>query len=344
MSKIRYIGDKGFSECTCDITDKNESIFYHISEMLNRTNQMFEYTGMPETIPSDMFELLLQSNGHMCITKVGDKLYALTGGFGGAPDPYYRPTLYIVASPALEFTGSLKILNNLDSAYKQDIHGECVVVKNDTNFRGMLPLYYRYASQLTENEISIRSAQINARQQTLITAQSDTELASANEYLNGVVAGKIGAIAEAPFLEGVKAMNVSVNSSNSIIQLIELEQYLKASWFNDIGLNANFNMKREYMSTEELQQSTDVLLPLVDDMLRCRMDAVDIVNKIYGTNITVKKNSSWDNKQIGVDSAITLQQNDAISAGGDSGVDIKHSNPETNLDKNGGSIDENHPE
>ena len=59
----------------------------------------------------------------------------------------------------------------------------------------------------------------------------------------------------------------------------------------------NFNMKREYQSEEELQANTDVLLPLVDNMLECRQIALEAVNKKYGTSISVDKNSSWENKQ-----------------------------------------------
>ena len=78
--------------------------------------------------------------------------------------------------------------------------------------------------------------------------------------------------------------------------MIELQQYLKASWFNEIGLNANFNMKREYLSTEEIQASTDLLIPLSDDMLMCREQGIKAVNELFGTNISVKKNSAWENK------------------------------------------------
>lgn len=314
MRSKHILGDSGLVNCTCDITDKVEAQEYHVMTMLDRTNQMFEYEGLPDTIPAQYLELFLQMRGHIAITKVKGKLYALTGNFGGAPDPYYRPTLYVVANPALEYSASLKVLNFLEPAMKQDSQGECVVIRNDTNCNGMLPMFRRYAAQMTENEISIRSAQINSRQQTFIAAQTDAEAASAKAYLDGVEAGKIVAVASAPFLDGISAVNVAAQSSNSIIQLIELQQYLKASWFNDIGLNANFNMKREYMSTEELQQSTDVLLPLIDDMLRCREDAIDIINSTYGTNIKVKKNSAWENKQTTVSSAVMQQVAEAMGA------------------------------
>ena len=319
--KSLYNGDWSGIDCTCDILDKRRSIYNYVMLMFDRTNQMFEYSGLPETIPAYMLELYLQINGHVCITKVNGKLYALPGGLGGAPDPYYRPTLYVLANPGLGYSASLKILNYLDPFAKQDTQGECVLLRNDTNIRGLFYLFSRYATELAENDVSIRSAQINSRQQILITASTDRDIASANAYIKGLEDGKIAAVHDDSFLGNgnVKATNVSVQSANAIIQLIELQQYLKASWYNEIGLNANFNMKREYLSEEELRSSTDVLLPLIDDMLRCRKDAIEVVNSTYGTNITVDKNSAWENKQEELDTA--QEQADADVEATRSGTD-----------------------
>ena len=32
-------------------------------------------------------------------------------------------------------------------------------------------------------------------------------------------------------------------------------------------------------------------------MLRCRKEAIEIVNSTFGTSISVEKNSAWENKQ-----------------------------------------------
>lgn len=301
--KSRYIGDFGSVDCTCDILDKEQSVRHYVEMMFNRTSQMFEYTGLPDTIPAVMLERYLQINGQVAITKHNGKLYAIPGHAGGMPDPYYRDTLYVAANPGLGFSKSMSIRNHLPPYSQQDSQGECVLVKNDSLMEGLLYMFTRYATQMTENDISIRSAQINSRQQTLITAATEAELASANKYLESIVSGKLIACGAKPFFEGFNAVNLSVQSANVIIQLIELQQYLKASWYNEIGLNANFNMKREYLSEEEIRSSTDVLLPLIDDMLMCREEAISSVNEIYGTNITVKKNSAWDNKQEELDTA-----------------------------------------
>ena len=296
-SEALYKGDWSSVDCICEILNKKESVSQYVRTMLNRTNQMFEYSGLPETIPAEILELFLQIGGQICITEYEGKLYALPGGLGGPPDPYYRPTLYVLANPGLGYSASLEIVNHLPPFAKTSSQGKCVLVKNDTLMEGLFYTFSRYATQLTENDISIRSAQINARAHVNIVADTDAEAVSAKAYLDDLEAGKLGIIQGKPMMDSMKVANLSMNSANVIIQLIELQQYLKASWYNEIGLNANFNMKREYQSEEELQANTDVLLPLVDNMLKCRQDAFSVVNSTYGTNISVKKNSSWENKQ-----------------------------------------------
>lgn len=318
-SKPRYTGDWSSVDCTCDILDKKQSVFNYMMLMLDRTNQMFEYSGLPETIPDYMLETFLQVNGHIGFVKWDGELYALPGGMGGPPDPYYRPTLYIIANPALGGSRMCKVKNYLPpfDRTEWDTLEDCVLMKNDTNFRGLFYLCSRYATQLAENDVSIRSAQINSRQQAFISGGTDRDVASANAYLDGLVAGKLIAVGENQFLDGIKAANLSIQGANTIIQLIELQQYLKASWFNEIGLNANFNMKREYLSEEELRSSTDVLLPLIDDMLRCRKQALDLVNSTFGTSISVKKNSAWENKQKEVTTAQEQAEADVVATEGD---------------------------
>lgn len=290
-----------------DILNKPVGTHTYISYMLSRTNEMFTYTGLPDTIPPQLLELMLQSYGSLGILRLTESqtpntpgIYALRGNGGGQPDAYYQPTIFVTANPALMNTANnFRIVNHYPPFDKTEWSTlpPAVFVRNDINCDGLLPLFSRYATQMVENDISIRSAQINSRQQTFICATTGPEIESANEYIRNLEAGKLSAVASRPFLEGVEAQNVSTMASNAIIQLIELQQYLKASWYNELGLNSNFNMKREYLSAEEIQASTDMLLPLVDDMFTCRQMAVEAVNKEFGTSITVSKNSAWQNKQ-----------------------------------------------
>lgn len=289
------------------VLDKERSIKQYMSYMLNRTNSMFEYENLPDTIPVYILELYLQVFGSCCFCYVDETVpttdgnyktpsghYIFYGSIGGERDIYYRPVKFIVANPRIKNSIERNIV--YDSLHA-DIKDPCIVIKSDTNYMGLLPLFSRYAAQLTENDISIRSAQINARAQTGICASTDRDAEQARKYFDDLEAGKMGVIADSAFLEGITISNVNTQSSNHIIQLIELQQYLKASWYNELGLNVNFNMKREYMSEEEIAVNTDILLPLVDDMYNNRVEAVSLINEVFGLNIRVMKSSAWANKE-----------------------------------------------
>lgn len=307
---LRFLGDYDSSvDCTCDILDKPSAIFNYVQYMFDRTNRMFRYNGLPDTIPEYLFEYMLQIYGSVAVLKYNGDLYAFRCNFGGPPDPYYRPTQAVVANPALNIGATYRISNNFPPFEKTtwESYPPCIRVLNDSQIQGLLPLFARYATQMAENDVSIRSAQINLRQQTVIVADTGPEIESAEAYTRDLEAGKLSSIQKRPFAtDGVKVMNVSSGQSNTVIQLIELQQYLKASWYNEIGLNSNFNMKRQYMSSDEVNSSADIMLPLIDNMLFCRQQAVEDINKEFGTNISVEKDSAWEKKQIQADLSTEL--------------------------------------
>lgn len=292
-----------------DILDKKGGIRTYVNYMLDRTNKMFEWSGLPDTIPPRILELFLQMNGYAAFVRIEETktieypgrfvtkpgIYVFWGEIGGERDIYYRPVLFTLANPRVKNSLQCQIIYDA-SQLEPDTENPCVVMRSDSNYMGLTPLFSRYAVQLVENDISIRSAQINARAQVGISVSSDREAETARKYLDNLEAGKLAVMGETAFLDGISVANVGTQSANVIIQLIELQQYLKASWFNDLGLNANFNMKREYISREEIGSQTDVLLPLVDDMLECRKEAAKLINEIFDLNISVEKNSAWADK------------------------------------------------
>lgn len=281
-----------------DFANKTNCINQHITYMLSRTYSMFEWDGLPDTIPERALELYLQTNGNVCFYEYKGDLYVFTGGLGGEPNEYYMPTIYTIANPALKLSVNAEIGKN------------CVVMPNDALYVGLLPLFKRYATLITETELSMRIAAINSRIVDLISAPDDRTKASAEQFIKDIVNGKQGIIAETAFLDGIRAQPYGASgNTNNITNLIELEQYLKASWYNEIGLNANYNMKRESLNTSESALNDAVLLPFVDDMLRCRRQGIEQVNAMFNTTISVRLSSSWED--IAKDSTLETGVEDA---------------------------------
>lgn len=269
---------------SCDFTycsDKNKVFENYCNYMFTRTQSMFVYEGLPETIPVQWLEQYLQRNGSCCIAEVDGKLYALLGNAGGELDEYYQPTKYIVANPALNLTKDFTI-------------GEdCVYCRNDYNALGLTPLISRYCGLMTENCLTVRLSDINMRMMSLLSAPDDTTLQSAKQYMKDLEDGKLGVVGEAPFFDGLKVQSKSIGNGDYMIQFIELQQYLKGSLYNELGINANFNMKREALSGQEVALNDDALMPLIDDMLKQRRAMCDELNEMFGLNVSVDYGSTW---------------------------------------------------
>lgn len=288
-----------------DFLDKEARFNEYVQEYLRIFNRMFKYNGLPETIPQRKLEEFLQTQAIVfpmeCQPwkssdfkeKAEKGLYVFFGGYGGAPDVYYERTVANIANPCL--TGSE------NAKYNAEIGKDCAVIFNDSQKQGLLPLIRKYSKLQVEADISFYVAMINLRIQTLIHASDDRTKASAELFLKRIEEGHLGvifgasldpetALATKPFVTG--------GNSNALSQLIETKQYLKASILNDLGLNANYNMKRERINTAETELNNDGLLPLVDDMLKCREEGIAMVNAMYGLNITVEKDSAWEFRQM----------------------------------------------
>jgi hypothetical protein len=164
---------------------------------------------------------------------------------------------------------------------------------NDHFYQGLMPLHSKYGRLLVEAEISLKYAVINARVPALVQADNDATYKSAEEFFKKVVEGKeYGVISSKEFFDGIRSQDFYKQAY--IKDLIEAIQYIKGSWFNAIGLNAAFNMKREAINEAEATLNEDILYPDIDTMLECRRNALEKVNTMYGTNITVELDSVWE--------------------------------------------------
>ena len=266
-----------FSYCS----DKDKVFENYCRYTFTRTQSMFTYEGLPDTIPVQWLESYLQRNGSCCIAEHEGKLYALLGNAGGEPDEYYQPTIYTVANPAL----------NLSKNY--EIGVDCVYCKNDYDALGLVPLVSRYCGLMTENLLTVRLSDINMRMMNLLSAPDDNTLQSTKQYLKDLEEGKLGVVGETPFFEGLKLQSKGVGNGDYMIQFIELQQYLKGSMYNELGINANFNMKREALSGQEVALNDDALMPLIDDMLKQRRAMCDELNEMFGLSVSVDYGSTW---------------------------------------------------
>jgi hypothetical protein len=249
--------------------------------MLAKTVSMFEYQGLPDTLPADVLEKMLQQHGAVFVTKVEGEIYAFTGGIGGEVDVYNRPTQIVIANPALKFNKTL------------DLEKDGVLMRNDDFCIGLIPLFDKAHTMMVENDINMMVYGYNTRTQKLISASDDKTRESAELLIKRSIDGDISVIAENAIFDGVRVQSAQSSQSVTITSMTEFQQYLKGSLYNEVGLSSNFNMKRERLISSELDASEDSLFPFVYNMMRCRIEAVKKINEMFDLNIQVDFGSVW---------------------------------------------------
>lgn len=280
---------ESYNKKLLDNIKNKEKTISHLTELdLIKTNSIFNYTGLPDTINKHELEKILQINGYGIITDINNELVALWGTEAPPYNIYYEPTKVIVANP----WGDINKTFTIDD--------DCILIKNDCYKMGLLPILTRYNTLLCETDITLLCALINMRTMNIIKANDDNEKKVADEFLKKLIAGDLTALLSSKYNMSdnyIETLPYSNTSTNYITQLIEIEQYIRGTKLNEIGLQSNYNMKRERLSSSETTLNEDSLKPLIDDMLEQREIALENVNRKYGTNIKVSKNSAWDKKE-----------------------------------------------
>lgn len=300
--------------------------------LLNKTAQMFDYENLPPTIPRIALEFLLQIEGSAVIWNPGSSyrprgngpsfsfaglveknkslvtmdidsitkyppIYAFSTTLADAPDPYGEPYKVIVTNPG--FIPSI--------SEELELNKDCILIRNDTYMRGIDALHRKYAYLLTEAEVSLRSTLICLRDQLTFIAKTEPQRASISKYIedreNGVPGSILAPELGTP-LEAIKADG----RTNSVELAVNGRQAIYAAWYNEIGLNPSFSLKREYTSAQEIGENNSLLQPTIDDMLYCREQACKNINAMFGTNISVHKSSSWEFKEKELENAIEMEE------------------------------------
>lgn len=286
---------------------------YHTKQMLMRTQMMFEYDNLPETIPTRTIELNVQCRGYVGFIKYEDKYYATYGGIGAGLNHNYLPKKFIATNP---YIGKSGLSKEFDIYYGEEeiksnmLDNYCVVIPNDTFYMGILPLCNYYSTLDTINDISLKMVLINSRAQNVFIAPDNSTVLSIKDFMKDLEDGENSQILSKSFLKSLETLPFAgtTNSTAVIRELIEHKQYNKACWYNDLGLQANYNMKRESLNSNENQLNEDSIIPLPDLMLYCRKEAIKNINKLFGLNISVDFSSVWKDKRIENKLAIKQQE------------------------------------
>ena len=284
---------------------------------LRKVLTMFKYTKLPKFIPKRTLELFILGGCAKIFRKNGE-WYCGIGGLYGVEQGNYLPPFAIINNVGIDYYKDLKVVYeyNKDKINESNIEQYCFVIPNDEMYFGLWDEIQYYAEMQTECALTLKYILYNNRIPVTSLANDDNVKDAFDEFYQAIIDGKpFKSISSSSILDGFKGMENAVfnaHTTNQLKDVIECMQYLKATFENEIGLNANYNMKRESLNDDEIALNDDNLLPNIDQMFESRKKAFDLLNEVVGEElITFELNSSWKLRKKEINLELAQQSLDA---------------------------------
>ncbi len=262
-------------------TDKANNLNNLNNMFLNKTLTMFLYQGLPDSLPYEELEKILQTDGKAWISEYNDKLIAFK--------------INLIYDDVDVYGNALK--GNIYLADKKEWKKvkikDGVLIKNDFLGLGLKHIFSKYGYLINESTLTLSIANIWKRTEKVFNANDDGTAESVKNYIKQVEEGKTVPIVSSLLYDSLNVASPQA-SSTSLHDLIEYDNYIKSQFYNEIGLYYNSNMKKERLITSEVETGLNANYPLVDNMFNSRKQGIKKLNKKYNLDVEIEFTSSWE--------------------------------------------------
>ncbi|MBQ8741242.1 MAG: hypothetical protein IJY79_09280 [Clostridia bacterium] len=271
-----------------------------LKQLIPIVTKMIDFKGLPDSVNQRYFKTALFMTGHCALVKVygtnSVNWYAVIGGRGGKPDPYYIPTIFTLANPALGSETIPLDSQNIAMFYLTSID-------ELTSYAGMggglSGLIVRTATLLSNIDFSIDTAVKKSRIVSIVTCENSTVKNRIDDIIKRIMNGEDVFTVNQDYTEDIK-INPFLQGANIpeiIQQLVELRQFILAQFYHCLGVNSNYNLKRAQISNEEIKTNDDLLIVNTADIIAELQECCKLCNAKTGLNISVDYSEEWKKLQ-----------------------------------------------
>lgn len=275
-----------------DNTNVKTGVWYWFNKLLSICLDIFDYENLPENLPKKELEtnLLLQSDGHALVFWTPEYGVVTCWSTLYEPDIYYQPTKATYAQPILG-SGTKTIGESCEVIYNNRLGHQVYTYYTDGGLRSFIG---RYARLLADIDSTISIYIINQRSTSFPIAKNDKVKRSLSEFFASIRKGKQAVISDDTIIESFKNIDITGNrNGDRINDLLIAKDKILESFFRDLGVRF-YNPKKAQVSVEEVESNTQLLVVNTAEMLECRQEGIERVNKMFDTNISVKLNDKFN--------------------------------------------------
>lgn len=296
------------------------NLYRHFFRTLyNNASKLIVIEGLEDYVNRDFVMSQLLLSGRIAIFKEKEKMYWLNCNVGGAVDEYYKPSRVLIANPIL---GSKDLERDSKAVVvhltPMDILQEYPKTSPLFSYEGGLySLIAMCSTLLSDNISSINTAQINTRVHAIFTADSDSAAKTGETVLRKIYAGEPYSVVTSEMFSQFH-VNPMANSaiSKDLIELLEVHQYINAMFWNALGIDCNYNMKRERLITAEVDKNLLSLKVSINTILETLNADFEKVNSVFGTYYHAIMNPEFDMELIQEENG-DITTDDSTSSEGD---------------------------
>ena len=283
---------------------------------------MIELDNIPAHMDGDFIKRELFVHGRIGVTdtdadgKKFDLPQVWRGYCGGAVNASFIGSRFIGSSPVLgscDFeigVGGAVVYNSTGDKFSPFATGEiCIGTRNKKStepilitppdtlpFTTLYEFILRTAEQLANIDISMRSILRTVRAMIFITAKNEQIKNAAEILLKKLYNGDTDIIFTSDILDSLQFTfaPTAANAAGIMAELKEQYQFANAQFFHAIGVNSNYNLKRERLNSAEIDLNEQALTVNISDIFNSWKKGFEDVTALYpAVNIKPRLSDVW---------------------------------------------------
>lgn len=156
--------------------------------------------------------------------------------------------------------------------------------------QGFSILIDAYADELSDNDLSVRMVQMLKRLPVVFIGRSDNELTAIQNILDAVEQGEMNIKAQSSLGGMLERLDAGQSILAPLSEFTEYQQYKLGQFYNMLGVNSVWNLKREKVAASENDTSAETARYNIADIVDYLNEQLTVVNARFGTQYRARLN------------------------------------------------------